>query len=54
MRDVLDAYIDVLIADRCRGIGDDLLSKLLRHGLGGIELDADELRDIVAALLAPW
>lgn len=53
-RDALDTYIDVLIADRCRRVGDDLLSRLILYGLGGVELDADELRGIVAALLAPW
>lgn len=53
-RDALHAYIDVLIADRCRRIGDDLLSRLIVHGLGGTELDTDELRGIVAALLTSW
>jgi cytochrome P450 len=53
-RDALDAYIDVLIADRCRRVGDDLLSRLIRYGLGGVELDADDLRGIVAALLSSW
>jgi hypothetical protein len=54
VRDALGTYIDVMVADRCRRIGDDLLSRLILHGLGGTELDADDLRDVVAALLAPW
>ena len=50
--DELHAYVDVMIAERCRKPGDDLLSQLIETGIGGEELTVDELRAIVAALVA--
>jgi cytochrome P450 len=50
-RDQLYAYVDVMIADRCRTPGDDLLSELIEAGIDGEELTVDELRAIVAALV---
>jgi cytochrome P450 len=49
--DELYAYVDVMIADRCRKPGDDLLSELIQRGIEGEELTVDELRAIVAALV---
>lgn len=50
--DELDAYVDVMIADRCRNPGADLLSKLIETGIDGEELTVDELHTIVAALVS--
>ena len=50
--DELYAYVDVMIADRCRKPGDDLLSDLIRTGIEGEELTVDELRVIVANLVS--
>jgi cytochrome P450 len=50
--DALYAYIDVMIADRCRTPGDDLLSELIQSGIDGEELTVDELRAIVAVLVS--
>jgi cytochrome P450 len=49
--DELYAYVDVMIADRCRKPGDDLLSELIQSGIEGEELTVDDLRAIVAALV---
>jgi cytochrome P450 len=49
--DELYAYVDVMIADRCRKPGDDLLSELIQSGIRGEELTVDDLRAIVAALV---
>jgi cytochrome P450 len=46
--DELYAYVDVMIADRCRTPGTDLLSELIETGIGGEELTVDGLRVIVA------
>ncbi len=47
----LDAYVDNMIAERRRGLTDDLLSELIRAEINGDRLDADELRMMVASLL---
>lgn len=49
--DQLHAYVDVMIADRCRKPGDDLLSELIQSGIEGEELTVDDFRAIVAALV---
>lgn len=48
----LFAYVDVTIADRCRKPGDDLLTQLIHLEVDGEELTVDELRAIVASLVA--
>ena len=40
--DLLGAYVDVMIAERCRKSTDDLISDLVAIGIGGSELTADE------------
>jgi hypothetical protein len=50
--DALHAYVDVMIADRCAHLTDDLLSELIRTGVAGLDLTADELRLAVTAMLA--
>jgi cytochrome P450 len=50
--DELYAYVDVMIAERCRRPGDDLLSKLIEAGIDEAELTVDELRAVVVALVA--
>jgi hypothetical protein len=50
--DELYACVDVMIAERCRRPGDDLLSELIQNGIEGEELTVDELRAVVAALVA--
>ena len=49
--DDLHAYVDVMIAERCRKPGDDLLSKLIATGVDGEDLTVDELRAVVVALV---
>ena len=49
--DELHAYVDVMIGDRCRAPGTDLLSELIETGIDGEELTDDELRAIVATLV---
>jgi cytochrome P450 len=49
--DELNAYVDVMIADRCTKPGDDLLSKLIQLEVDGEELTVDDLRMVVAALV---
>ncbi len=49
--DPLYAYLDVMVADRCRSLGDDLLSDLILTEAGGDELTAEELRALVVTLL---
>jgi cytochrome P450 len=49
--DPLYSYLDVMIADRCRSLGDDLLSDLILTEAGGDELTAEELRALVVTLL---
>jgi cytochrome P450 len=48
--DELYAYIDVMIADRCRRSTDDLVSKLIELEVDGEELTVDDIRRFVAAL----
>ena len=50
--DQLHAYVDVMIAERCRNPGDDLLSQLIETGLDGEDLTVDDFRAIVASLAA--
>lgn len=50
--DGLYAYVDVMIADRCRMPGDDLLSQLIELEVDGEELTVDDIHRLVAALLA--
>lgn len=50
--DELYAYVDVMIADRCRKPGDDLLSQLIESGIDGEDLTVDDFRAIVAALVS--
>jgi cytochrome P450 len=50
--DELYVYVDVMIADRCRKSGQDLLSHLIQFEVDGNELTTDDLRVIVAALVA--
>lgn len=54
--DELYAYVDVMIADRCRKPGTDLLSELIQNGIEGEELTVDDMRAIVATLVfqAGW
>lgn len=50
--DELYAYVDVMIAVRCRKPGDDLLSQLIQLEVDGEELSVDDIRAIVAALVS--
>jgi cytochrome P450 len=50
--DALDAYVDVMVADRCAHLTGDLLSELIRTGVAGLDLTADEIRLAVAAMLS--
>ncbi len=47
----LDDYVDAMVADRRRGLTDDLLSDLIRAEDDGDRLNADELRMLAAGLL---
>lgn len=47
----LFAYVDVMVADRCNNLKDDLLSDLMMAHVDGDELDSDELRRLVAGAL---
>jgi cytochrome P450 len=51
-RDELDQYVDVMIADRCRLPGDDLLSQLIALEVEGEELTVDDIHRFVAALVS--
>ncbi|MGE2728027.1 hypothetical protein ACQI4F_00985 [Mycolicibacterium vaccae] len=46
-REALGGYLDVLVADRCRLPGDDLVSDLIAHEHDGQGLTADEIRAIL-------
>lgn len=50
--DVLGDYIDVMVADRCRRPGDDLLSDLICFDVDGDGLTADDVRTIVIELVS--
>lgn len=45
------AYVDVMVADRCSNLRNDLLSDLIMAQVDGVELDSDELRRLVAGAL---
>ena len=47
VRDALGAYLDVLVADRCRVPGDDLISELIAHDVDGDGLGAEEIRTVL-------
>ena len=47
----LDACVDDMVAERRRGLTDDLLSDLIRAENNGDRLNADELHMMVASLL---
>ena len=49
--DALYAYVDVMIADRCRQPTDDLVSKLIELEVDGEDLTVDDIRRFVAALV---
>ena len=51
-RDELNQYVDVMIADRCRKPGDDLVAKLIGLEVDGEELTVDDIRNFVAALVS--
>jgi cytochrome P450 len=48
----LYSYLDVMIAERCRLPGEDLLSDLIGLDIDGDGLTVDDLHTIVAAVLA--
>jgi cytochrome P450 len=50
--DELHAYVDVMIADRCRKPGDDLLSQLIQLEIDGDELTVDDVHRFVTTLVA--
>jgi cytochrome P450 len=47
----LDSYVDLMIADRCWKLTDDLMSDLVLADVDGDGLTADELRAVVVALV---
>jgi len=51
--DALDAYLDVLVAERCWRPGEDLISDLIVLEADGDGLTADEIRAIIVGLLLP-
>jgi cytochrome P450 len=50
--DELYAYVDMMIADRCRKPGADLLSEFIETGIDGEDLTTDELRAIIVSLVS--
>ena len=48
----LRAYLDVMIADRCRHPTSDLVSHLIHVDAEGIELTVDDVHVLVASLVA--
>ncbi len=50
--DALHAYLDVMIADRCRRPAEDLLSQLIALDVDGEDLTVDEIRRFIVALLS--
>lgn len=50
--DALYSHLDVMIAERCRNPGEDLLSGLIGLEVDGDGLTADDLHTIVAVVLA--
>lgn len=49
--DALYQYVDVMIADRCRQPGDDLLTRLIELDVDGRELSVDDIHRFVASLV---
>jgi cytochrome P450 len=47
----LDSYVDLMIADRCWKLTDDLMSDLVLADVDGDGLTADDLRAVVTALV---
>ncbi|WP_237571230.1 hypothetical protein [Mycolicibacterium lacusdiani] len=47
----LDSYVDLMIADRCWKLTDDLMSDLVLADVDGDGLTADDLRAVVVALV---
>jgi cytochrome P450 len=50
--DQLYSHLDVMIAERCAHPGEDLLTELIRLEVDGQGLTVDDLRTIVAVLVA--
>jgi cytochrome P450 len=50
--DALHQYVDVMIADRCRKPGDDLISLLIQLEVDGEALTVEEMHKFVATLVA--
>jgi cytochrome P450 len=50
--DELHAYLDVIIADKCRNAGHDLLSTLIQLQVDGQDLTVNDLQVIVTSLVA--
>jgi cytochrome P450 len=50
--DALCQYVDVMIADRCRKPGGDLLSQLIAMEVDGEGLMTDDIRNYVVGLVA--
>jgi cytochrome P450 len=50
--DALCQYVDVMIADRCRKPGGDLLSQLIDLEVDGEGLTTDDIRSYVVGLVA--
>ncbi|MDT7766409.1 MAG: hypothetical protein QOC63_5829 [Mycobacterium sp.] len=50
--DELHAYVDVMIADRCRKPSGDLLSQLIQLEVDGEDLTVDDIHRLVTALVA--
>jgi cytochrome P450 len=49
--DALHQYVDVMIADRCRRLTDDLLANLIELEVDGVELTVDDIRNFVTELV---
>lgn len=50
--EALGAFVDVLVADRCRQPGDDLISDLITYEGDGDGLTADDIRALLVDLIA--
>jgi cytochrome P450 len=50
--DTLCQYVDVMIADRCRKPGCDLISQLIAMEVDGEGLTTDDIRSYVVSLVA--
>jgi len=50
--DAFGSYVDVLVAERCRRPGDDLISDLVAYEVDGCGLTADEIRATVLELVS--